>query len=232
MLVSPADHPAQRRATAAELWRSVWKRSRGSARGRASSLSKTRARVKRRRRAMECHDDRKRRARDSNVALQDLEKTTLSTCAARGGGSQWCWDTTRPRTARVANTTRLDDAGDKKPEDRSRTEDCPRAGKEAVVQNTVMDDRRADPRRGKKSGPTAGEKSIPNSRANTCRRTKEHTQQQGRARAKERQEHSQLQAIKSIANCRQEPHPEDWLRLKDRKDPRSGRVAAKTRRGT
>ena len=51
-----------------------------------------------------------------------------------------------------ANTTRLDDAGDKKPEARSRTEDCLRAGKEAEVRE------------------------------------------------------------KSIANCRQEPHPEDWLR--------------------
>ena len=56
-------------------------------------LVKTRARVKRRRRAMECHggrimechDDRKRRTRESNVALQDLEKTTPSTRAARGG---------------------------------------------------------------------------------------------------------------------------------------------------
>ena len=96
-LVSPANQPAQRRARAAELWRSVRKRTRGSARGQANSLSKTRARVKRRRRAMECHggrimechDDRKRRTRESNVALQDLEKTTLSTRAARGRGSQY-----------------------------------------------------------------------------------------------------------------------------------------------
>ena len=50
-----------------------------------------------------------------------------------------------------ANTTRLDDAGDKKPEARSRTEDCLRAGKEAEVQNTVMDDRRADPQRVKRA---------------------------------------------------------------------------------
>ena len=70
---------------------------RGSARGRVNSLSETRARVKRRRRAMECyggrimecHDDRKRRARERNVALQDLEKTTLSTRAARGRESQY-----------------------------------------------------------------------------------------------------------------------------------------------
>ena len=72
-------------------------------------------------RLMECHDDRKNRARESNVALQDLEKTMLSTRAE-------------------ANTTRLDDAGDKKPEARSRTDDCLRAGKEAEVQNTVKDD--------------------------------------------------------------------------------------------
>ena len=88
-LVSPANHPAQRRARAAELWRRVRKRTRGSARGQAHSLSKTRARVKRRRRDMECHDDRRRRARESNVALQDLEKTTLSTRAARGRESQY-----------------------------------------------------------------------------------------------------------------------------------------------
>ena len=37
--------------------------------------------------------------------------------------------TTRKRT-REANTTRLDDAGDKKPEARSRTEDCLRAGED------------------------------------------------------------------------------------------------------
>ena len=46
VLVSPADQPAQRRARAAELWRIVRKRTRGSARGRANSLSATRARVK------------------------------------------------------------------------------------------------------------------------------------------------------------------------------------------
>ena len=40
VLVSPANQPAQRRARAGELWRSVWKRTRGSARGRANSLSK------------------------------------------------------------------------------------------------------------------------------------------------------------------------------------------------
>ena len=34
-------------------------------------------------RLMECHVDRKRITRESNVALQDLEKTTLSTRAAR-----------------------------------------------------------------------------------------------------------------------------------------------------
>ena len=89
VLVSPANQPAQRRARAAELWRSVRKRTRGQ----ANSLSKTWARVKRRRRAMECnggrimecHDDRKRRTRESNVELQDLEKTALSTREARGG---------------------------------------------------------------------------------------------------------------------------------------------------
>ena len=59
-------------------------------------LVETRARVKRRRRAMECHggrlmechDNRKRRTRESNVALQDLEKTRLSARAARGRESQ------------------------------------------------------------------------------------------------------------------------------------------------
>ena len=40
VLVSPANQPAQRRARAAELWRSVRKGTRGSARGRANSLSK------------------------------------------------------------------------------------------------------------------------------------------------------------------------------------------------
>ena len=95
---------------------------------------------------MECHDDRKRKTRESNVALEDLEKTTPSTRAARGKGE----------SVVQANTTRLDDAGDKNPEARSRTEDCLRAGKEAEVQNTVMDDRRADPQRVKRAWPTAG----------------------------------------------------------------------------
>ena len=114
VLVSPTDKPAQRRARAAELWRSVRERTRGSARGRTNSLSETRARVKRRRRAMECHggrlmechDDRKRRARERNVALQDLEKTTTSTRAARGEGrSEWCWKT-RPLAALEGTTLR------------------------------------------------------------------------------------------------------------------------------
>ena len=57
-------------------------------------LVETRVRVKRSRRAMECHggrlmechDDRKRRSRESNVALQDLEKTALSTPSAQRRG--------------------------------------------------------------------------------------------------------------------------------------------------
>ena len=36
-------------------------------------------------------------------------------------------------------------------------EDCLRVGKEAEVQNTVMDDRRADPQRVKRAFPTAGQ---------------------------------------------------------------------------
>ena len=109
-------------------------------------------------RIMEFHDDRKRRARESNVALQDLEKTTLSTRAALGGERAVLGDhqTTRKRT-REANTTRLTDAGDKKPEARSRTEECLRAGNEAEVQNIVMDVRRADPQRVKRAFPTAGQ---------------------------------------------------------------------------
>ena len=52
-------------------------------------------------RLMECHDDRKKINRESNIALQDLEKTAPSTRAARGEeGSEWCWETTRPRAAR------------------------------------------------------------------------------------------------------------------------------------
>ena len=148
-LVSPADHPAQRCARAAELWRSVRKRTRGSARGQANSLSKTRANVKRRRRAMECHggrlmecrDDRNRRARESNVALQDLEKTTLSTRAARGGRRQWCWETTRPRASEhdwMMLETRSQKLG------RGQRTVYEQA-KTPEVQNTVMDDRRADP---------------------------------------------------------------------------------------
>ena len=96
------------------------------------------------------YDDRKRRTRDSNVALQDLERTTLSTRAARKGES-----------VVQANTTRLDDAGDKKPEARSRTEDSPRAGKEAVVQNTVIDDRRADPQRVRRADPQLVKRAYP-----------------------------------------------------------------------
>ena len=34
---------------------------------------------------MECHDDRKRRTRESNVALEDLEETALYTRSARRG---------------------------------------------------------------------------------------------------------------------------------------------------
>ena len=75
-----------------------------------------------------------------------------------------------------ANTTRLDDAGDKKPEAWSRTEDCLRTGdlkpanrvnmivmddpsgaKTPEVQNTVMDERRANPQRVKRAFPTAGQ---------------------------------------------------------------------------
>ena len=92
--------------------------------------------------------------------------------------------------------------------------------KEAEVQNTVMDDTRADPQRVKKSGPTAGEKSIPNSRANTCTRTKEYTQQQGRARAQERQEHSQLQARTSSGRLAAAKHTAGILVRKGRsQDP-------------
>ena len=89
---------------------------------------------------MECHDDRKRRTRESNVALQDLEKTTLSTRAVRGGWRQWCWVTTRPR-ASEHDWMMLDT----------------RSQKLGRGQRTVLDDRRADPQ-------PAGEKSIPNSR--------------------------------------------------------------------
>ena len=89
------------------MWVSTWT---------SKQLVETRARVKRRQRAMECHgwrlmechDDRKRRARESNVALQDLEKTTLSTRAARGGERQWCWETTRPRASEHVKRTRPD----------------------------------------------------------------------------------------------------------------------------
>ena len=108
-------------------------------------------------RLMECHDDRKRRPRESNVALQDLEKTTLSTRAARGGGRQWCWETTRPRASEhdwMMLETRSQKLG------RGQRTVYEQA-KTPEVQNT--DDRRADPQR-QKSGPTAGEKSIPNSR--------------------------------------------------------------------
>ena len=63
--------------TTRSTWSSVWKKMpRGSARGWANGSSKTRARVKRRRRAMgchggrrmECHQDRTRRTRTINVA--------------------------------------------------------------------------------------------------------------------------------------------------------------------
>ena len=74
------------------------------------------------------------------TAREELEKA-MSRCkisrrrrslhAQRAEKSEWCWETARPRAAREANTTRLDDAGDKQPEARSRTEDCLRAGKDA-----------------------------------------------------------------------------------------------------
>ena len=163
-LVSPAD-PAQRCPRAAELWRSVRKRTRGSARGQANSLSKTRARVKRRRRAMECHggqlmechDDRKTRTRESNVALQDLEKTTLSTRAARGGVRQWCWETTRPRASEhdwmmLETRSQKLGRGQKTVYEQAKTPE---------VQNTVMDDRRADPQRVRRADPQRVKRAFP-----------------------------------------------------------------------
>ena len=42
-----------------------------------------------------------------------ISRRRRSTRAARGGERQWCWETARPRAAREANTTRLDDAEDK-----------------------------------------------------------------------------------------------------------------------
>ena len=108
-LVSPADQPAQRRARAAELRRSVRKRTWVST-WTSKQLVETRARVKRRRamechggRLMECRDDRKGRARESNVAWQGLEKTTLSTRAARSAQRRVS-GAGRPRDHAQANT--------------------------------------------------------------------------------------------------------------------------------
>ena len=76
--------------------------------------------------------------------------------------------------------------------------------------------RRADPQRVKRAFPTAW--------TYTCRRTKEQPQLQEESTCKKN--------VKSIANCRHELHMKDWLRQEEnRRDPRSGRVAAKTSGG-
>ena len=119
-------------------------------------------------RIMECHDDRKRRTRESNVALQDLENTTLSTRAARGGKRQWCWETTRQRASEHVKRTRPDwmmlETRCQKLGQGQRT--VYEQAKMLELQNTVMDDRRADPQRViradpqrvKRAQPTAGKK--------------------------------------------------------------------------
>ena len=86
-------------------------------------------------RLMECHDDRKRRAQESNVALQDLEKTTPSTRKACGGGTQYV---KRTRPDWMMQETRIQKLGQGQ---RTVYEQA----KTPEVQNTVMDDRRAGP---------------------------------------------------------------------------------------
>ena len=100
-------------------------------------------------RLMECHDCRKRRTRDSNVALQDHEKTTFSTRSARGRVRRWCWETTRLRASEhdwMMLETRSQKLG------RGQRTVYEQA-KTLEVQNTVMDDRRADPQRVRRADP-------------------------------------------------------------------------------
>ena len=68
-----------------------------------------------------------------------------------------------------------------------------------------------------KSGPTAGERRADGPTAGT----KEQPQR----------ERADLQLVKEHSQ-QARTDKEDWLRQEDREDPRSGRVAAKTRRGT
>ena len=92
-----------------------------------------------------------------NVALQDLEKTTLSTRAARGGRRQWFLEATRPRASEhdwMMLETRSQKLGR---EQRTVHEQA----KTPEVQNTVMDDRRADPQRVRRADPQRVKRAFP-----------------------------------------------------------------------
>ena len=78
-----------------------------------------------------------------------ISRRRRSLHAQRAEKSEWCWETVRPRAAREANTIRMPETRSQKLRQGQRT--GLRAGKEAEVQNTVMDDRRADPQRVKRA---------------------------------------------------------------------------------
>ena len=86
------------------------------------------------------------------TAIDELEKA-MSRCKISRTQRPLHAQRSEGSAAREANTTRLDDAGDKKPEARSRTEDCHEQAKTPELQNTVMNDRRADPQRVRRADP-------------------------------------------------------------------------------
>ena len=101
---------------------------------------------------MECHDDRRRRARESNVALQDLEKDdALYTRSARKGESVHV-KRTRPDWTILETRSQKLGRGQRTVHQQAKTPE---------VQNTVMDDRRADPQRVRRADPQRVKRAFP-----------------------------------------------------------------------
>ena len=65
------------------------------------------------------------------TAREELERATSRCKISRRRRSLYAQRAEGGVSTREANTTRLDDAGDQKPEARTRTEDCLRAGEDA-----------------------------------------------------------------------------------------------------
>ena len=82
------------------------------------------------------------------TAREELEKATSRCKISRRRRSLHAQRVEGRVSTREANTSRLDDAGDKKPEARTRTEDCLRAGEDAWAAELASEwmTGRADPR--------------------------------------------------------------------------------------